>query len=90
MPEGARALDGKTLRGSPKPGAPGTPLFSALAHPVGGTLAQHAVADTTHVITAVETIVPHVVLEGRMVTMDVLLTQRHVAQTMVDKGGTLS
>ena len=27
------------------------------------------------------------VLEGRIVTMDALLTQRHVAQTIVDKGG---
>jgi predicted transposase YbfD/YdcC len=27
------------------------------------------------------------VLEGRMVTMDALLTQRHVAQTIVEKGG---
>src|SRR5262245_49828171 len=32
MPEPAIALDGQTLRGSKKPGAPGTPLFSALAH----------------------------------------------------------
>src|SRR4029450_5333734 len=44
-PEGAMALDGKTRRGSTKPGAPGAHLFSALAHHVGGTLAQHAVDD---------------------------------------------
>jgi predicted transposase YbfD/YdcC len=86
-PEVAMALDGKTLRGSTKQGAPGTHLFSALAHHVGVTLAQHAVDDKTNEITAVETLLCQLVLEGRIVTMDALLTQRRVAQTIVDKGG---
>src|SRR2546426_6055305 len=86
-PAAAVALDGKTLRGSKKQGAPGTHLLSALAHQVGVTLAQHAVDDKTNEITAVETLLHHLVLEGRIVTMDALLTQRHVAQTIVDKGG---
>ncbi len=86
-PGTAVALDGKTLRGSKKQGAPGTHLFSALAHQVGVTLAQHAVDDKTNAITAVETLLHHLVLEGRIVTMDALLTQRHVAQTIVDTGG---
>ena len=55
-PGTAVALDGKTLRGSKKHGAPGTQLLSALAHHVGVTLAQHAVDDKTHAITAVETL----------------------------------
>ncbi|HEY5869377.1 MAG TPA: ISAs1 family transposase [Candidatus Tectomicrobia bacterium] len=83
----AVALDGKTLRGSKKQGAPGAHLLSALAHHVGVTLAQHAVDDKSNEITAVEAILQQVVLEGRIVTMDALLTQRHVAQTIVDKGG---
>jgi predicted transposase YbfD/YdcC len=87
MPGTAVALDGKTLRGSKKQGAPGTHLLSALAHQVGVTLAQHAVDDKTNEITAVETLLHHLVLEGRIVTMDALLTQRQVAQTIVDKGG---
>src|SRR5262245_46717291 len=86
-PEIAVALDGKTLRGSKKQGAPGTHLLSALAHHVGVTLAQHAVDDKTNEITAVATILHQLVLEGRIVTMDALLTQRHVAQTIVDRGG---
>jgi len=86
-PGSAVALDGKTLRGSKKQGAPGTHLLSALAHQVGVTLAQHAVDDKTNEITAVETLLHHLVLEGRIVTMDALLTQRHVAQTIGDKGG---
>ena len=55
-PEPAVALDGKTLRGSKKQGAPGTHLLSALAHQVGVTLPQRAVDDKTNEITAVETI----------------------------------
>jgi predicted transposase YbfD/YdcC len=86
-PEPAVALDGKTLRGSKKQGAPGTHLLSALAHQVGVTLSQHAVDDKSNEITAVEALLEHLVLEGRMVTMDALLTQRHVAQTIVAKGG---
>jgi len=45
------------------------------------------VDDKTHAITAVETVLAQWVLEGRIVTMDALLTQRHVAQTIGDKGG---
>lgn len=75
-PETAVALDGKTLRGSKKQGAPGTHLLSALAHHVGVTLAQHAV----------ETLLQQLLLEGRIVTMDALLTQRHIAQTLGEKG----
>src|SRR5215467_9938065 len=86
-PELVVALDGKTLRGSQKQGAPGTHLLSALAHHVGVTLAQYAVDDKTNEITAVETLLHHLVLAGRIVTMDALLTQRHVVQTIVDKGG---
>src|SRR5262245_17522338 len=78
---------GKTLRGSKKQGAPGTHLLSALAHHVGVTLAQDAVDDKTNELTAVESLLCQLVLEGRIVTMDALLTPRHVAQTIVDKGG---
>ena len=41
--EAAIALDGKTLRGSRKQGAPGVHLLSALSHRLGLTLAQQAV-----------------------------------------------
>jgi hypothetical protein len=86
-PETAIALDGNTLRGSKKQGAPGIHLLSALAHHVGVTLAQQAVDDKTHEITAVEPILQQWVLEGRIVTMDALLTQRHIVQTIAEKGG---
>src|SRR6266571_4987978 len=85
--EAAVALDGKTLRGSHKQGAPGVHLLSALSHHLGLTLAQQAVDAKTNEITQVETVLRQLVLEGRVFTMDALLTQRHVAQTIVDNGG---
>ena len=85
--EAAIALDGKTLRGSRKQGAQGVHLLSALSHRLGLTLAQQAVDDKTNEITQVETVLRQLVLKDRVVTMDALLTQRHVAQTIVDAGG---
>ena len=85
--EAAVALDGKTLRGSSKQGAPGVHLLSALSHPLGLTLAQQAVDEKTNEITQVETVLRQLVLPGRVLTMDALLTQRHVAQTIVEAGG---
>src|SRR3954469_19289537 len=83
----AVALDGKTLRGSRKQGAPGVHLLSALSHHVGLTLTQQAVDAKTNEITQVETVLRQIVLKDRVVTMDALRTQRHVAQTIVDEGG---
>ena len=83
----AVALDGKTLRGSRKQGAPGVHRFSALSHHVGLTLAQQAVSDKTNEMMQVEAVLRQLVLPGRVFTMDALLTQRHVAQAMVDGGG---
>jgi hypothetical protein len=81
------ALDGKTLRGSQQQGAPGVHLLSALAHRLGLTLAQQAVADATNEIPVALELLHHVVLKGRVVTMDALLTQRQMAQQIVASGG---
>jgi predicted transposase YbfD/YdcC len=85
--EDAIAIDGKTLRGSQKQGAPGAHLLSALAHRVGLTLAQQAVDDKTNEIPVALDLLQHRVLEGRIVTMDALLTQRHLAQHIVAARG---
>jgi predicted transposase YbfD/YdcC len=81
------SLDGKTLRGSRKQGAPGAHLLSALSQRLGLTLAQTAVDEKTNEISAVQTVLEHVLLTGRVVTLDALLTQRAVAQASVDRGG---
>ena len=83
----AIAVDGKTLRGSKKQGAPGTHLLSVVGHRLGLTLTQLAVDDKTNEIKAIETLLEYLVLHGRILTMDALLTQRQVARTIVDKGG---
>lgn len=86
-PEEAMAVDGKTLRGSKKRGAPGTHLLSVLSHRLGITLAQQALDVKTNEIKAIETVLEHLVLKGRVLTMDALLTQREVAQRVVAEGG---
>jgi predicted transposase YbfD/YdcC len=83
----ALAIDGKTMRGSRKQGAPGAHLLSALGHRLGLTLGQQAVADKTNEITAVHALLESLVLDGTVVTVDALLTQREVAQTIIDRGG---
>jgi predicted transposase YbfD/YdcC len=85
--EDAIALDGKTLRGSQKQGTPGAHLLSALTHRLGLTLAQQAVDDKTNEIPVAVKLLRHLVLEGRIVTMDALLTQRQLAQQIVEAGG---
>jgi len=83
----ASALDGQTLRGSRQQGAPGVHVLSALSHRLGLTRAPQAVDDTTKERTQVETGLRQLVLQDRVVTMEALRTQRHVAQTMVNAGG---
>lgn len=83
----AIALDGKTLRGSRKQGAPAVHLLSAVSHRLGLTLGQQAVDDRTNEIPVAPTLLRGLVLEGRVVTMDALLTQREIAQTILDGGG---
>ena len=85
--EEAIALDGKTLRGSQKQGAPGAPLLSALAPRVGLTLAPQAVDDKTKEMPVGLDRLRHLVREGRSVTRDAWLPQRQMAQhSVVAKG----
>lgn len=81
------ALDGKTLRGSRKQGAPGAHLLSAVSHRLGLTTGQVGVDDKTNEIGTVAELLRGVLLEGRVFTMDALLTQREVAQTITAGGG---
>ena len=81
------AVDGKTVRGSRKQGAPGAHRLSALAHRLGVTLAQQAVADQTNEIPVARDLLRQLVLEGRVRTMDALLTQRPMARQIVEAGG---
>ena len=86
-PDEGSAIDGKTLRGSRKQGAPGVHLLSAVSHRLGLTLAQQAVDAKTNEITAIHDLLRGLALAGRVITMDALLTQRAVARTIVEAGG---
>ncbi len=90
VPEGeieGLACDGKALRGSRKQGAPGAHLLSVVSQRLGMTVAQESVDDKTNEIPVLPAVLRGVVLEGRVVTVDALLTQRAVAATVLDGGG---
>jgi hypothetical protein len=81
------AIDGKTLRGSKRRGAPGAHLLAAVSHRLQQTLGQVAVDDKSNEIPFAPTLLADLLLAGRVVTMDALLTQREIAQTVLDGGG---
>src|SRR5207302_7455274 len=62
-------------------------LLSALSQRLGLTLHQVGVDDTTNEIGAAPGLLAGLVLAGRVFTMDALLTQQAIAQTLVDAGG---
>jgi predicted transposase YbfD/YdcC len=79
----AIAIDGKTLRGSHKQGAPASHLLSALSHRLGLTLAQAAVDDKTNEIAIIPEVLADLVLRGRVVTLDAMHTQKETAKTII-------
>jgi predicted transposase YbfD/YdcC len=81
------ALDGKTLRGTRTEAVPGLHLLSAVSHRLGLTLGQIPVGEKTNEIPLAHTLLVGLLLEGRVLTMDALLTQRAIAQAIVDQGG---
>lgn len=83
----AVAVDGKSLRGSKKQGAVSAHLLSALSQRLGLTLYQHPVADHTNEIGAITQMLKGLFLQGKIFTFDALLTQRKVAQQIIEGGG---
>jgi len=81
------ALDGKTLRGSRKQGAPGAHLLAAVGQRLGLSLAQRAVPDETNELGVVRAVLRDLVLAGRVVTADALHTQQAVAGAILAGGG---
>lgn len=83
----AEAIDGKSLRSSQKQGAPGAHLLSAVSHRLGLTLGQRAVPDSTNEISAARELLSGLIIKGRVITMDALLTQRKLAEAILARGG---
>ena len=81
-----QAVDGKELRGMRAHGRP-MYLVSLVQHGSGITLAQTAVEEGSNEITAVPQLLDGLDLSGTVTTMDALLTQRLLAQQVLDQGG---
>lgn len=81
------AIDGKTLRGSRKQGASNAHLLSALSQRIGLVLAQVAVDDKTNEITAMLDLLAGLMLHGKLITGDALLTQHKIVKRIVEHGG---
>ena len=81
-----QAIDGKDVRGA---SAHGTPVFlvSLVRHESGYVLQQVAVREKSNEITAVPALLAGRDLRGTVTTMDALLTQRNLAQQILDQGG---
>jgi predicted transposase YbfD/YdcC len=83
----AVAVDGKSLRGSRKMGAVDAHLLSALSQRVGVVLGQVAVGDKTNETTAMLDLLEGLVLHGKVITADALLTQHKIVNKIVQGGG---
>ncbi len=81
------AIDGKTLRGSRKQGADKTHLLGAFTHCLGLMTGQVAAADKTNEIGVSPDLLAELIIAGRVFTMDALLAQREIAQTIVEAKG---
>jgi hypothetical protein len=90
----ALSVDGKTLRGTrtQQVHAGGTPLLechllAAVSHGLGLCVGQIAVTDKENEIPAMQRLLGELVVKGRVLTMDALLTQKEIAEAIVLKGG---
>ena len=84
------AIDGKTLKGARRGDGRQTHLLAALFPRQGTVLAQRAVEAKHNEIPALRELLDPLSIEGRVVTADVLHTQRETARFLVeDKGRAL-
>jgi len=83
------AIDGKTLRGSGSAagGEPALHLLSAWAHETRLVLGQLACDGKSNEITAIGDLIAMLELNGCVVTVDALNTQKAVAEAILKRGG---
>jgi len=81
----AIAIDGKTARGSGDGDKAAVHLLSAIVHGSGTVVAQVNVESKTNEITQVEPLLEELNIEGAVVTADALLTQKRIADYLVEK-----
>jgi len=84
------AVDGKTLRAASKMDPPGVHLLAALGQELGLTLGQQAVRKASapgHEIPTTLMLLKRMPLQDLVITTDALLTQREIAQTILEGQG---
>ncbi|MEK7432432.1 MAG: ISAs1 family transposase [Cyanobacteriota bacterium] len=81
------SIDGKTLRGTKKQGGKYNHLLSAFVNRLGITLYQNPVETKTNEITGVIELLKGITIEGKIFTMDALLTQKAIAKKIVSNKG---
>lgn len=83
------SIDGKTLHGSATETMPARHLLSAFSQELHVVLGEVTVDGKTNEIKAIHPLVADLVLEGKVVTVDAWLTQRDIAQVIVQKKATI-
>jgi hypothetical protein len=81
----AIAIDGKTLRGTKGSELKQCHLLSAVLHVQGLTIAQTKVEDKTNEITAIKPLLNEIDIEGSIVTLDALHTQKETARYLTEE-----
>lgn len=81
------AVDGKTLRGSGEAEGDSWQVLSAFSHRLETVLGQRAVAGGDSEMAQARPLLQALPLEGMLVTLDALHTQRETAQVILEKGG---
>ena len=80
-------IDGKSVRGSGKPGLKPIHLVSAWSTRAGITLAQLKTADKSNEITAIPDLLDMLNIEGCTITTDAMGCQVMIAKQIIEKGG---
>jgi predicted transposase YbfD/YdcC len=80
-------IDGKTVRGSGKPGLKPIHLVSAWSFCAGVTLAQLKTAAKSNEITAIPELLDMLNIEGCTITADAMGCQTEITRKVIEKGG---
>lgn len=83
----ALAIDGKKLRGSWKRGAALTHLLAVATHHEGLLVAQTVLPEKKGELTGLRALLPTLVLEGLVITLDAQFTHRDIGEMILKQGG---
>ncbi len=80
------AIDGKAQRGAAKRGAAAAYLLAAVSHQLKTVWGEVPVSDKTNEITVVSKLLNLLIVDGYLITVDALLTQREIAREIISRG----